>query len=466
MVLSDKEPPQPGLAMHHHAGQKRVNTREIDDLWLKVDDAGRFRCEEMLGASQSAMPVDPKLYDLAGAFLDESRRYVPPELNYLILVPTLRCNLACSYCQVSRAAENASGFDWSAETLADVQSLLTNLSAASVKIEFQGGEPTLRPDLLKAVIDAVPDSTDATFVICTNLQQLSDQALELLDRDDVSVSTSLDGSLAVHATQRGSIDSASRFFENLRYIIDRYGATKVSALPTIDPFNLPKPADLVDAFSSFGLRSIYLRPINYQGFARKQHRATREVGDSWSAYHREFIEFLIARNWEQEEAFEETYFTTLLERIFRPGSTRHVDFRNPNPVGRDYVVVDYDGKAYPTDEARMLTRSGVIDLSIGTARDGWDTPERAALERVATLDGDPDCEACAYKSYCGRDIVDDLSRYGTIDTRRHETEFCRRHMALFDLAFELIHTDDERVRYSLGKWLRLPGLMPRIKVSV
>ena len=39
-------------------------------------------------------------------------------IGYLILIPTLRCNLSCSYCQVSRAPEKAKGFDWSDETLA------------------------------------------------------------------------------------------------------------------------------------------------------------------------------------------------------------------------------------------------------------------------------------------------------------------------------------------------------------
>lgn len=32
-------------------------------------------------------------------------------LDYLILVPTLRCNLSCSYCQVSRAGLKQPGFD-------------------------------------------------------------------------------------------------------------------------------------------------------------------------------------------------------------------------------------------------------------------------------------------------------------------------------------------------------------------
>lgn len=51
----------------------------------------------------------------------------------------------------------------------------------------------------------------------------------------------------------------------------------------------------------------------------------------------------------------------------------------------------------------------------------------------------------------------DLSRYGRIDLPRAETEFCRRHLAMFDLAFELIYSDEPAVRYSLARWLRLPG---------
>lgn len=41
-----------------------------------------------------------------------ARHTVRKMMNYVILVPTLRCDLACSYCQVSRAAIGAKGFDW------------------------------------------------------------------------------------------------------------------------------------------------------------------------------------------------------------------------------------------------------------------------------------------------------------------------------------------------------------------
>lgn len=413
---------------------------------------------------RSGVTPDHALGALANSYVFERRRYVPNVLDYIILVPTLRCNLACSYCQVSRASIAAKGYDWSPETLAAIKKIVTALEAPSVKLEFQGGEPTLRPDLIREVIAAVPAHVDASFVICTNLQELNSNLIELFDRDDVSISTSLDGPLKIHSEQRqGDTLSTDRFHDNLRFVLDRYGPSKISALPTINPLSPPEPSELIESYASLGFHSIYLRPINFQGFARKRHIDTKEYDNGWMNYHRRFVAELIARNWaDQSVVAEETYFSLLLRRIFRPGENRHVDLRNPNPIGQDYIVVDHDGVVYPTDEARMLTRSGIIDLAIGDVWNGWDTPARAALNRAATLDGDPECEACTYQAYCGRDIVDDISRYGTINMPRHETDFCRRHLNLFDYAFELIHSDDEQVQYSLRRWLGLPGETGRL----
>jgi hypothetical protein len=71
---------------------------------------------------------------------------------------------------------------------------------------------------------------------------------------------------------------------------------------------------------------------------------------------------------------------------------------------------------------------------------------------------DSDCLTCAFQPYCGRDIIDDMSRYGTIDLPRTQTAYCKRHVHLFDFIFELINSDDAAVQYSLRRWLGLPAL--------
>lgn len=452
--------------------------RELEDGGtLMVSDAGRFAmasdglvdrlADEALTASDlgalSAAGLlirDDDPLARAAHVRGVADRIAPAgALDYLILVPTLRCNLSCSYCQVSRVSASAPGYDWGDDTLEAVLALIDGLAATRVKIEFQGGEPTLRPDLIRAVIDRCARFDHAEFVVCTNLQRVDAEVSAILERPDVFVSTSLDGDVATHARQRtGSAVATGTFLANLRGLIDAHGPRKVSALPTVDPSAPPDPDALIDAYAGLGLDSVFLRPINFQGFARKRHAASREQDGEWRRYYERFVRRLIERNWEDRgRVLEETYLSIVLRRIFRPGAERHVDLRNPNPMGVDYVVIDHDGTVYPTDEARMLARSGVVDLSIGDVRSGWDGPRRDLLNASSTNQFDPDCLRCAYQPYCGRDVVDDLARYGRINVPRRDTEFCRRHLHVFDFAFELIYSADEAVAHSLSRWLRLPG---------
>jgi His-Xaa-Ser system radical SAM maturase HxsB len=459
-----------------------LRTRPIDGRVLCTNDTGRFFTSDAQFLSrvtqQTLTETDRDFLITEGHLLEEGDRLgrvaylrglserieIPRELDYLILVPTLRCNLSCSYCQVSRAAIGASGFDWSEEVLSEVLALLDRLPKDSIKIEFQGGEPTLRADLLRAVIERAERFEKREFVICTNLQELTAEALELFDRPDVYISTSLDGGFETHRHNRTkSADRTQRFFKNLQFVIGRYGARKVSALPTVDAADPPNEDALIDIYVEHGLERIFLRPINFQGFARKQHKQSLEQDEPWRDYYEGFVRNLIARNWrDRSRVLEETYFSICLRRIFQPGSERHVDLRNPNFLGSDYVVVDYDGTVYPTDEARMLSRSGVIDLAIGSVSDGWASRQRDTLNAHSSNFDDPACRRCAFQPYCGRDLIDDISRYGRIDKPRLETEFCRRHTHLFDLIFRMIYEDDPAVTYSLSRWLRLDGTPPSL----
>lgn len=388
-----------------------------------------------------------------------ARNTAATNLNYLILVPTLRCNLSCSYCQVSRADEKQPGFDWSDETLMQVLAFIDGLQTKSIKIEFQGGEPTLRLDLIQAVIERCARFDHAEFVICTNLSRVSDELIALLARPNIFISTSLDGDRLVHEKQRTrSGGETDQFFDNLERVIAVCGPSRVSALPTIDQVSPPDIDSLLDAYGDYGFSHIFLRPINYQGFARKRHPTSRDDHASWWAYYDAFIMRMIERNYtSREHCFEETYLTLCLKRIFRLGVDGHVDLRNPNPVGVDYIVIDYDSAIYPTDEARMLTRSGVVDLRIGSLSDGYDSDIRKMLDSHSTTHGDSTCDNCAYQPYCGRDLIDDLSRYGRIDTPRHETFFCQKHLHIFDLCMRLIYSENAAIQYSLAKWLGLSG---------
>ncbi|WP_028747837.1 radical SAM protein [Rhizobium mesoamericanum] len=84
---------------------------------------------------------------------------------------TLRCNLACAYCQVSRETRTRPSRDTA--TLDAVLHWLNELSTKTIKIEFQGGEPLLRLDILYGSRLRAKRFDKAEFVVCTNLQDVS-----------------------------------------------------------------------------------------------------------------------------------------------------------------------------------------------------------------------------------------------------------------------------------------------------
>ena len=380
------------------------------------------------------------------------------EISYVILVPTLRCDLSCSYCQVSRVSEKAKGFDWDEETILSVIRFLSELSTSSIKIEFQGGEPTLRMDILTRISDFCDEQfKDVEIVVCTNLETLGADHHKFFDRPNVQISTSLDGNPAVHAENRTKDKSlTNKFFNNLKTLTLRHGPSKISALPTIDLSGDYDLHQLYDAYEKRGFKSIYFRPINYQGFARKVHASSADNYQIWKDKYFEFIEILIEKSTEHEIAIDEYHFTLCLKRFFQAGHDSHVDLRNPNPLAKDYVVVDFDGKLYPTDEARMLTRIGQIDLSIGSLSKGIDKEKIADLNQFGMNNVDEECIHCPYQYACGTDLVDDLSRYGRIDTPKAETWFCKRQLATFDKIARDVDENQGAALQAYEKWLELP----------
>lgn len=392
-----------------------------------------------------------------------NRLYKPDPTDYVILVPTLRCNLACGYCQVSRVNENTPGFDWTEETLRAVLQFLDRLPTTRLKVEFQGGEPLLKLDMLSQVRMFCRDRFQQTeFVVCTNLQTVSDEAWEFLSASDTFISTSLDADDRTHQRQRTITDDKTQeFLTNLHRAVDKFGPNRVSALPTIDIRSLPTPESIIASFLSFGFRSIYLRPVNYQGFARKRF-AAKDSATVWTEYHSSFIDALVEFNWTAEQHVEEYYFTHCLRRVLRSGHNGHADLRNPNILGHGYLVIDYDGTFYPTDEARMVTRIGQFDLSMGNVRDGLKLEAIEALNSEASNNYHPDCIHCPYQAFCGVDLVDDLSRYGRIDMPKHLTDFCQRHTYIFDKIFAMIYSDDPKIQKSVALWAGIPEFEPAL----
>ena len=406
-------------------------------------------------SDQSVLVSEQEKWKWLSASLRARSRYRShsDKLSYLIVIPTLRCNLDCSYCQVSRAPEGASGYDLTPDNLLRLKEFIVGNGSTGMKIEFQGGECTLRLDLVRDIID----STDKVFegveyVLCTNLSEISPELRALAGNSRVSISTSLDGDVqAMQLNRTNNAVLASDTLSNIGEAIDLFGADRVSALPTITEQQISDPWSVVNSYLSLGFGGVFLRPVNYQGFARKSHAELSKASKAWNRFYGDALE--IIREVNQKHYFEEFYIASLLRSIFTYEPLGYVDFQSPAKYGSRYVVVDYDGALYPTDESRMLSRMRHIDLSIGSLETGIDVDKLRPINEAAVHHVHQDCIHCVYKPFCGIDLVDDLSRYNRIDYMKHLSWFCNRQMFAFDFIFSRIADNDRDWLSLFGKWL-------------
>ena len=124
-----------------------------------------------------------------------------------IFVVTLRCDHSCHYCQVSRQTEDSASYDMTVAHADRALEVVFRSPSPNIKIEFQGGEPLLRFDLIRHVVEQAERMNEAAgrdvqFVIASNLTHLSNDILSFCHAHRILLSTSLDGPADLHDAQR------------------------------------------------------------------------------------------------------------------------------------------------------------------------------------------------------------------------------------------------------------------------
>ena len=124
-----------------------------------------------------------------------------------MVVPTLRCNSSCIYCQVARKNLEDHSADMTKETAKNVVKTIFESPSPSIKIEFQGGDPSTDFEMVKYIIEEAEyvnlfKKRQLEFVICTNICLLTEQMVKYLKKHKCFISTSLDGPRDLHNINR------------------------------------------------------------------------------------------------------------------------------------------------------------------------------------------------------------------------------------------------------------------------
>ena len=210
-------------------------SREIAaDRWLRISRTGKTVILSTADDRQiSEIFMDASLYERlertghivtpanATRIFEELRLwqlpyYAGPQLH--IVVPTARCNLACTYCHMNPQPMEASRheFDMTPETARAVVEFAMNCPNPRISFEFQGGEPFLNFAAIRAAVEHAEAHNrtvgkEFAFSVVTNLMVARDEHLAFCRDHDIRVSYTVNGPHQIHDHYRRTGKGAGSF---------------------------------------------------------------------------------------------------------------------------------------------------------------------------------------------------------------------------------------------------------------
>lgn len=402
----------------------------------------------------------PPLLDIYAEKLREKKRFLDNFTGLHIFVLTLCCNQNCVYCQASSQDEHMSGCTMSLETMKRSVDLMFSSPSPYLTMEFQGGEPSLVPELLEYGMSYATSlnqeqKRQLKFVLCTNCVNLTDRVLALCKEYDVLISTSLDGPSFLHNRNRGKVDSYERVVAGIEKARSLLGKEKVSALMTTSNEGLNYPVEIVDEYVKLGFQSIFLRALNPYGLA------TDSV--NWEEYTQRFIKFYkkaFERILEINKAgtlFMEDFAAIVLRKMLTPYSTGFVDLQSPAGIINSVLVYNYDGYVYASDESRMLAEFKDYTFQLGSVNDDYqDIVYGAKVRDIANVwcnECLAGCADCGIRAYCGADPVRNYSTQKDAYGYRPGSLLCKKYKAIIEYLISLIIERENEVLPIFKRWL-------------
>jgi uncharacterized protein len=368
--------------------------------------------------------------------------YLEASSILLMIVPTIECNCECVYCQVSSKKRHSRTNYMGFKNVYKFCAFALSLPHREIKIEFQGGEPTLNVAAIQFIVRFLEKhkgkhGKSISYVICTNLLVIESSFIDFVAKYRIDISTSLDGDKELHNLSRPSCNFQSTydsFKANLSRFRDR--GIYPSALLTITRHNIGQIERVIDEYIALGFRSVFIRQLNNYGYAFR-NISVQYVDDEFMRCYTEGLNYIIQQNLTMNISLREEWFSILLKKATSPFLDGFVDIQNPTALGRMCLLVNYDGNVYPSDEARMIAEMGDKRFLLGNLAENMLYEAMLARSqdffRLHYLDEISQCRECPYMLYCGADPV----RKYYVENVSGES-FCGKRRKMFDFLFSRI----------------------------
>lgn len=458
------------------------NFKEYDDCYLITNELG-LSC--FLTKSDFNLLVDDKLTDKnpkyqelyekffvyherKEVFIDRIHEHLRCSKNYLfsatslfIFVVTNLCNADCIYCQAQDSSSICRG-KMDLETARKSVEIAMTSPNRYLSFEFQGGEPLLNFEIIKFIVEYSNElklqfDKIIEYSVVSNLTLLTDEMIDFFSKNNVSVSTSLDGNEEMHNLNRPLKSGAKPFYDVVKgYYKLKERDIVVGAIETTTKNTLNKYKELIDTYVDLGLESVFIRPLTPLGIAKENWERIGYSAEDFIDFYKKSIEYLIELN-EKGIFIREGHANIFLQKIINGESINYMELRSPCGASIGQMAFYYDGKIFTCDEGRMLSEMGNNAFQLGDVNNTFEelinNPVCKSACASSILEAIPDCCDCVYSPFCGTCPVINLALDGDIFPNQAKNYRCKIYSGMLDTLFDYFKNNNEKAISVLKSWV-------------
>lgn len=381
----------------------------------------------------------------------------PTSLHILVL--TTKCNMNCIYCQAS-AKDSINEDQMTNDIAKQIVDFILTINNQNLTIEFQGGEPLLKFETIKTIIEYVNskeiNNKNIYFSLVSNLTLLNDEMLSFFKKNNVTISTSLDGDKFLQSINRKS--SIKHNFELLKNNIIRLQNNNIpiSAIQTTTKYSFSHEKEMIDTYINFGLKAIFIRPLTRLGKASKNWNKIGYSAKEFIDYYKKCLEYIINLNI-NGVYLKEIHATIILTKILKTSPINYMELRSPCGAAIGQMAYSPKGEIFSCDEARMLSKMGDDSFKLGTIAEPYteimQKRKTKAIVSSSILESIPECCDCVYSPYCGTCPVINYFENNNIISLKPNSFRCQIYKGIIEYLFKLLYDNNDQIRKILVSWV-------------
>lgn len=339
-------------------------------------------------------------------------------MNYTLYL-TENCNLRCKYCYEKNKTTNEMDYN-TIKSIIDYEIKQNNLHS---QINFYGGEPLLKKDLIYRTIDYIKHEntkTKFTFGLTTNGTLLDEEFLKYIKKNDFThIAISVDGNKEVQNRNRVMANGQETFDiveENAKRALKRL--KNLIAMVVVTKNNLQNLADSVEYLIKLGFKIINLQ---FDYTADWNDMDLERIKNEYRKVSEIYYKNIINKNNINIIIFDQKIRTYIDDNYICDKECK---------LGMKDLYVATDGNLYP-----CIQLVGNPNFVIGNCKNGIETNKRDELIKNAHKENNT-CKQCAIKKRCSHTCC--CKNYATTkDINKVSSIICETEKIFIEIADEL-----------------------------